>query len=67
MDSGARDIAEVTASARTGVRRDSVVAVSMIDLAPVSGGTTGVVGNGVGTYSTPHEAARRKTVLQPRA
>src|SRR5580765_430126 len=66
MDSGAREIADVRASARKGVKRDSVVAVSMIDLAPVNGGTTGVGGNGVGTYSTPREPARRKTaVLQP--
>ena len=35
MDSGARDIADVTASAKKGVRRDSVVALSMIDLAPL--------------------------------
>jgi hypothetical protein len=42
IDSGARDIADVTArSVRNGDRRDSVVAaLRMIDLAPGNGGTT---------------------------
>jgi hypothetical protein len=52
MDSGARDIADVTASARKGVRRDSVVSLSIDRLAPVKGGTTGLGGTASNVFES---------------